>query len=104
MDNEGKEMNIKIINDKGVIWCIVVDESDKDAEPNNPIVNVYDCRHEHTNYGQLVSSYHLDTLLDDDDQERLMDEGLDLCGYEPHWKISGEGMNRVIKFLKVIKR
>lgn len=92
---------IKIINDNGMIWCMVTspagkEELEKYDFAKQGLVTFYDCRYEHTQYGQFVSNYYVSTIL-----ERHQDgSGLDLCGYVPAWKISGEGMKRVIAFLE----
>lgn len=49
--------------------------------------------------GQFVSSYYLrNTLL----ERPWKGEGLDLCGYEPEWKVSGEDFGKIYKMLKAL--
>lgn len=82
-------MRIKILNDNGHVWCVQVGDEEK------PVAKFFDCRYEHTDLGQFVSSYYVDTLLEDHGG------GLDLMGYEPTWKISAAGMDRVRNFLRI---
>ncbi|WP_407357192.1 hypothetical protein [Methanolobus sp. WCC5] len=46
-------MSVKIFNDNGMIWAIEAVWNDD----IKPIVKFYDCRHEHTDYGQFVAEY-----------------------------------------------
>lgn len=59
--------NVMILNDKGMIWCLVIRptkaEDRKYDKTGRGIVSFYDCRYDHTNLGQLVSSYYVETLL-----------------------------------------
>jgi hypothetical protein len=85
---------IKIINDNGMIWCVKVNGSDP-----RPVVEFYDCRYEHTPYGQFVSRYYVETLL-----ENILPGvpvgGLNLDGGVPSWSISAKAMGRVIAWLQ----
>jgi len=67
-------------------WCVVV---------TGDLVEFYDARYEHTDYGQFVSRYHVKTIL-----EHTTGVGLDLYGGEPSWKVSGPTMDRIVKWLK----
>ena len=82
---------IKIINDNGRPWVIVTGAIGE----LGALVSFFDGRYEHTDYGQFVSSYYIETLLE-------TDGGLDLCGHEPSWKISASAMNRIRKYLTAI--
>ncbi len=57
------------------------------------LVEFFDTRHKHTEFGQFVSRYYLKTIQDCTD-------GLDLMGYEPSWKIGAEGMVMALAALK----
>lgn len=49
--------------------------------------------------GQFVSSYYLrSTLLEKPHDGR----GLDLCGYEPEWKVSAEDYGKIYEMLKAL--
>ena len=95
---------IKIINDKGMIWCVrVVVERDTYGadfclthDNSEPLVEFYDCRYEHTQYGQFVTRYSLSTVLD-----HAEGYGLTLHGGVPDWRVSVEGMNRIIGWLEM---
>lgn len=62
-------------------------------DKEDPIVEFYDARQNEgfTTLGQLVSRYYLSTILD------LDGNGLDLMGYEPDWKVTGENINDIIQ-------
>lgn len=85
-------MNIKIIHDKssGLTWAVELV-----INHGAPTVKFYDCRYEHTDLGQFVSSYYAMTLLCRDDGL-----GLSLDGGIPEWSISGPAMDRVKVWLK----
>jgi hypothetical protein len=63
--------------------------------PKNHEVEFYDARHMHTPLGQFVSSYHINTLIEYGLGKP--NNGLDLMGYEPSWKVSAAGMAEVFK-------
>jgi len=94
---------IKIFNDQGMIWLVrIVQKGDKyglnfclEHDQDDPTVEFYDCRYDHTDFGQFVSRYYLSTLMEGD-QER----GLYLDGGVPVWQISSEGMIRIREWLK----
>ena len=94
---------IKIINDRGMIWAVrIVRKGGKyglnfclEHDKDDPLVEFYDCRYEFTNYGQFVSRYYISTLIEGD-QSR----GLNLDGGVPSWQISGEAMLRVRAWLQ----
>ena len=50
-----------------------------------PVIEFYSI----ANFGQFVSSYYVETLLED------WGSGLDLVGYEPHWKIEADSMDAI---------
>lgn len=98
---------IKIINDNGRIWAVnIVKKGDKYGRDNclthdkeEPLIEFYDCRYEHTDYGQFVSRYNLSTLLE---HHQAPSMGLCLDGGIPDWSINGKAMDRVIAWLKTI--
>lgn len=50
------------------------------------LIEFYDTRYPHSEYGQFVSRYYVDTIINHD-------KGLDLVGYEPNWKIDNLTMS-----------
>ena len=87
------KFNVRIVNkgDKyGLNDCLVNDKA--------PMVEFYDTRYPHTQYGQFVSRYYVDTILDGDDC------GLCLDGGAPSWTVSAEDMKTVRSFLKEISK
>ena len=90
-----------IENDDGRRFLVKIDKLEKtELKDHGPIVKFFDAEYMgspgFTEYGQFVSSYYLKTLLDRHDNE-----GLDLCGYEPVWKIDAATMNKIVKFLNL---
>jgi hypothetical protein len=86
------KFNVRVVNtgDKyGVNDCLVNDKA--------PMVEFYDTRYPHTQYGQFVSRYYVDTLLERDTG------GLCLDGGVPSWTVSAEDMATVRNFLKDTK-
>jgi len=61
-----------------------------------PVVEFYDIRSPHTQFGQFVSSYFIATLL----QADRWGCGLSLHGGVPEWSISAEDMVTVRSFLR----
>lgn len=87
------KFNVRIVNkgDKyGLNDCLVNDEK--------PMVEFYDTRYPHTQYGQFVSRYYVETILDGSEC------GLCLDGGEPSWTVSAEDMKTVRSFLKEIAK
>ena len=62
-----------------------------------PLVEFYDSRYPHTEYGQFVSRYYLDTIINHD--EGL---GLSLDAGVTAWTVPAEAMSGLIKTLKNI--
>jgi hypothetical protein len=58
-----------------------------------PLVEFYDQRYPHTQYGQFVSSYYLSTLLKGED-------GINLYGGVDSWYIEKNDLNKVREWLK----
>jgi len=61
-----------------------------------PLVEFYDNRFPHTDYGQFVSRYYVSTIL----EESNYPAGLCLDGRVPEWQVSADDMDAVIIFLK----
>lgn len=95
-------MKVKIVFDEisQLVWAVrVVERSEKyglnDAlthESDVPLVEFYDTRYGHTDLGQFVSRYSLDTLLNHEG-------GLCLDGGVPNWNIYGAAMTKVVTWL-----
>ncbi len=95
-------MKIKIFHDtrSHIIWAVrIVEKGDKygldDCLDNDgtPFVEFYDTRHEHTDLGQFVSRYFLDTLT-------RGEGGLNLYGGVPRRNINEPCMNRIRDWLR----
>ena len=93
VNDKGRAFNVRLVckgSSYGLNDCLVHDKDE-------PMVEFYDATYERDarfdlGRGQFVTRYYLDTLEDHtrrvsyDDRTRL---GLDLCGHEPAWKITG---------------
>lgn len=95
-------MKIKIFHDtrSHLIWAVrIVEKGDKygldDCLDNDgkPLVEFYDTRYEHTDLGQFVSRYFLDTLAEGE-------RGLNLDGGVPAWSVNESCMNRIRDWLR----
>lgn len=95
-------MKLKIFHDtrSHLVWVVrIVEKGDKygldDCLDNTgkPLVEFYDTRYEHTNLGQLVSRYFIDTLT-------RGEGGLNLDGCEPEWTIHRPCMHRIRDWLR----
>ena len=60
-----------------------------------PLVEFYDSRYPHTEFGQFVSRYYLDTIINRDDRF-----GLSLDSGVTAWTVPAEAMAEVIETLK----
>ena len=77
-------------------------------EDERPVIEFYDSRYpfdrdvEGNVLGQFISRYYLETLLFGYPKgtPRKEDEGIDLMGYEPNWKIDGPALNSALNQLK----
>ena len=97
-------MKIKIIYDApyGLTWALrLINEGDcyglNDCIVHNearPLVEFFDTRYPHTDIGQFVSRYYVETLLGGKD-------GLLLDGGIPEWRVSASGMDAVRAWLEV---
>ena len=72
-------------------WCVTVS---KGSDPQT-VVEFYDARYEHTDYGQFVARYYLTTIID-----HTEGVGLNLDCSISEWKILGKTMDRIVKWLK----
>ena len=96
-------MKLKIFHDtrSHLIWAVrLVETGDhyglRDAlvhKGEEPLVEFFDTRYEHTDLGQLVTRYYLNTLVE-------RDGGLILDCVDPSWKIQAACMNRVRDWLR----
>jgi hypothetical protein len=88
VNGSGRTFNVRLVRkgDRyGLNDCLVHDKDE-------PMVEFYDATYERDarfdlGRGQFVARYYLDTL--EDSYGRTTRCGLDLCGHEPAWKISG---------------
>lgn len=62
-----------------------------------PLVEFFDARYGHSPYGQFVSRYNLDTIL-----EHEKGVGLNLMGGVPDWSLDGKCMSAVIAKLSAL--
>lgn len=84
--------NVRIVNtgdNYGLNMCLL--------NVKAPMVEFYDVRYPHTQYGQFVSRYYISTILGDKEYPN----GLCLDGRVAAWHVSAEDMQQVITFLKV---
>lgn len=96
-------MKLKIFHDtrSHLIWAVRIVEHGDNYGLNGtlthkwerPLVEFYDTRHEHTDFGQFVSRYFLETLIDGEG-------GLNLQGGVPMWSINEPCMNRIRDWLR----
>ena len=83
--NEGVSFNVRITKDV-------------EGYRDEPVVEFFDARYDHTIYGQFISSYYKSTLLERDESGNPC--GLCLDGGVPNWNVSAAGMVKVYKWLK----
>ena len=96
-------MKLKIFHDtrSHLIWAVrIVEQGDKYGlkdglthEGDEPLVEFYDTRYEHTDLGQFVTRYFLGSLTEGEG-------GLYLDGCEPEWTIHRPCMNRIRDWLR----
>tara|TARA_R110000868_G_scaffold8513_3_gene44072 strand:- start:18543 stop:18839 length:297 start_codon:yes stop_codon:yes gene_type:complete len=89
------KFNVRVVNtgDKyGLNFCLT-------HEGDTPMVEFYDARYPHTEYGQFVARYYVETILEGDGYGPK-DSGLCLDGGIPEWTVSQEDMVTVRNFLK----
>jgi hypothetical protein len=66
---------------------------------DRPMVEFYDSKYPHTQYGQFVSRYYVSTILKQDDSGGEYANGLCLNGGVPAWHVSPNDMKLVVSFL-----
>ena len=90
------KFNVRVVNkgDKyGRDFCLTHDE-------DKPLVEFYDSRYPHTEFGQFVSRYYVSTLLGEDRYGRA-EGGLCLDGGNANeWTVKEGDMNIVRSYLK----
>ena len=96
-------MKLKILNDtrSPLVWAIrLVEKGDKYGlndilthDEADPLVEFFDTRYEHTDFGQFVTRYYLGTLL-------KSGGGLCLQGDVPSWSVGEACMNRIRDWLR----
>ena len=92
------KFNVRVVNqgDKyGRDFCLTHDKA-------NPLVEFYDARYPHTEFGQFVSRYYVSTILGTDGYGRA-EGGLCLDGGNANeWTVSDQDMTTVRNFLKEV--
>lgn len=91
VESRGIKFNVRIVQEGdnyGLNNCLT-------HEQKEPLVEFYDSRYPHTEFGQFVSRYNMNTLL-----QRNANVGLDLDGGIADWKIDAKGMEDVTQWLK----
>lgn len=89
------KFNVRVVNkgDKyGRDFCLTHDE-------DKPLVEFYDSRYPHTEFGQFVSRYYVKTILEDNGYGDKS-VGLQLHGGVPAWTVSERHMDIVRAYLK----
>lgn len=96
-------MKLRIFYDtrSHLIWAVrLVEKGDKYGlngclthDKGDPLVEFYDTRYKHTDFGQFVSRYYLSTLL-------KSENGLCLQGDVPSWSVGEACMNRIRDWLR----
>lgn len=90
------KFNVRIVRkgDRyGRDFCLTHDKEDE------PLVEFYDTRYPHTEYGQFVSRYYVSTLLSDKGNGPK-NTGLCLDGGVPSWTVSAKDMDTVRAYLR----
>ncbi len=92
VESRGIKFNVRIVNEGdnyGLNNCLT-------HEQKEPLVEFYDARYPHTEFGQFVSRYNMNTLINRD-----KNYGLDLDGGVPDWKIELSAMTEVLQWLDI---
>lgn len=79
--------------------CLTYGEGEHDRA-DDVLVEFYDARYPHTEFGQFVSRYYLSTLLEDGVHCEF---GLCLDGGEPDWSIDADAMFLVREWLEGVE-
>lgn len=61
---------------------------------DEPVVEYYDARYPHTQYGQFVTRYHLSTLIGRIDEPH----DLGLYGGEKNWVLDAESLKKSVRW------
>jgi len=88
-----EKFNVRIVNNGqryGATGSLVHDKDD-------PLVEFYDSRYPHTDYGQFVSRYYASTLLEGENRGLCLDGG-----NADSWSVSADGMTLVRAYLKAL--
>ena len=91
------KFNVRVVSkgDKyGLNFCLTHNE-------DKPLVEFYDARYPHTEFGQFVSRYYVETILGNDGYGSK-EGGLSLHGGIPEWTVSAEDMATVRTFLQEV--
>jgi len=91
------KFNVRVVNqgDKyGRDFCLTHDG-------DRPLVEFYDARYPHTQFGQFVSRYYVSTILGTDGYGSA-EGGLSLDGGIPEWTVSADDMATVRTFLQEV--
>ena len=91
------KFNVRVVNKGEKYGCDFCLTHDGDK----PLVEFYDARYPHTEFGQFVSRYYVETILGDDGYGPK-DGGLSLYGGIPEWTVSAKDMDTVRNFLKEV--
>ena len=92
----GLTFNVRIVNPGDGYGLITDGVYALTNKSEMALVEFYDARYPHTEFGQFVSRYWMDTLA-----EHTPGEGLNLDGGIPDWKVDGPAMDLVIAWLKL---
>jgi len=93
---------LTVVNGEGTPWLVrIVREGDRYGlrdslihDNARPMVEFYDLRHMHTERGQFVGRYYVETL-----QGHPVGRGLSLDGGVPSWTIDGGTFSRVMEWV-----
>lgn len=96
--SHGVPFLVRIVNvgDKyGRDFCLTYSEGERGEEfrDADPLVEFYDARYPHTEYGQFVSRYYRSTLLEGPVS------GLNLHGGIPAWRVDADSMANIRSWL-----
>jgi hypothetical protein len=91
VESKGIKFNVRIVqqgDNYGLNNCLT-------HEGKSPLVEFYDTRYPHTEFGQFISRYNIETLLAIEPNG-----GLNLYGGVPDWKIDAQTMNKITSWLE----
>lgn len=90
VESKGIKFNVRIVREGdtyGLANCLTHQQKES-------LVEFYDTRYPHTEYGQFVNRYYIDTILN-----IKPNVGLNLDFGVPAWQINGAAMNEVVAWL-----